>query len=126
MNNFAHRNSRLRRSVTGFGLAAALAITALGLSQCRMVQDSVTGVNLRQASDAKGRADCVHQCNDAFRAARRAEDRRHSDALKGCGNDTNCAKDENRRNQQNEKDLVRQMQECKRNCYNEGGGKGGR
>src|SRR5438093_8117753 len=42
-----HRNPRVRRGFAFVALAAVLGLTAVGLTQCRMVNDNVTGVDLR-------------------------------------------------------------------------------
>ena len=42
--------SKLRRSWGLVALAAVLGLAAVGLSQCRMVDDTVTGVDLRSST----------------------------------------------------------------------------
>ena len=41
-----HRNPRLRRGFAFVALAAVLGLSAVSLTQCRMVNDTVTGVDL--------------------------------------------------------------------------------
>ena len=123
--NIDHRNPRLRRGFAFVALAAVLGLAAVGLSQCRMVDDTVTGVDLSANSGLSARSDCVHQCNEKYKACRRAEDARHKAAKAACS-DNACKKAEDRLHQANHKECVRQMQLCKRNCYNEGSGNAGR
>ena len=52
------RFQRVRRAATYFGLAAALALVTLVLSQCTMVGDNVTGVSLEKSA----RANCIQNC----------------------------------------------------------------
>ena len=59
--NIDHRNPRLRRGFAFVALAAVLGLAAVGLSQCRMVDDTVTGVDLSANSGLSARSDCVHQ-----------------------------------------------------------------
>ena len=123
--NFDHRNPRLRRGFAFVALAAVLGLAAVGLTQCRMVNDTVTGIDLSANSGLNARSNCVHQCNEKYKACRRAEDARHKAAKRACP-DNACRKAEERLHQNNHKDCVRQMQLCKRSCYNEGAGGAGR
>jgi hypothetical protein len=138
--NIDHRNPRLRRGFAFVALAALLGLSVVGLSQCRMVDDTVTGVELQGNTGLNARSDCVHQCNDKYKACRKAEDARHKAALRACddgenNNDNNnnddsgekaCKKAEKRLHKENKAACREAMQDCKRNCYNEGAGIGGR
>ena len=124
--NIDHRNPRLRRGFAFVALAALLGLSVVGLSQCRLVDDTVTGVDLSANSGVNARSQCVHQCNEKFKACKRAEDARHKAAQRACGSDKACKKAEQRLHKQNKLACVRAMQLCKRNCYNEGAGVGGR
>jgi len=123
--NIDHRNPRLRRGFAFVALAAVLGLSAVGLTQCRMVDDTVTGVDLKSANALGGRSQCVHKCNDAYKHCVKAEEARHKAAKKACGSDQACKKAEDALHKQNQKDCVRQMQQCKRNCYHEGAGTAG-
>src|SRR5262249_28085744 len=67
------RPHRLRRAVAFAALAALLGLAALTLSQCTLVGDSLTGVNL----DGVGPTSCVKQCNDFYAIAYKREQRVH-------------------------------------------------
>lgn len=128
--NIEHRNPRLRRGFAFVALAAVLGLSAVGLTQCRMVDDTVTGVDVRSNTDfhgGRGRSRCVHQCNERYKACKRAEDSRHKAAIRNCGHDTTCKKNEDKLHKNNQKKCVRDMQLCKKNCrYREGAGTAGR
>jgi len=117
-----HRNPRVRRGFAFVALAAVLGLTAVGLTQCRMTNDTVTGVDLNAASGLSARSDCVRSCNDSFKACLRAEQARHKAAKAACGSDNACKKAEQRLNKDNHKACVSAMQLCKKGCYNEGSG----
>ena len=134
-----HRNPRVRRGFAFVALAALLGLSVVGLSQCRLVDDTVTGVDLQANSGTNARSDCVHQCNDQYKACKRAEYARHKAALRACGsgdddNATNgggggskaCRKAEQRLHKANKAACKDANKLCKRNCYNEGAGIGGR
>ena len=128
--NIDHRNPRLRRGFAFVALAAVLGLSAVGLNQCRMVDDTVTGVDVRSNgafNPGNAHSKCVHQCNEKYKQCRRAEDARHKAAVRACGNDQACKKAEGRLHQAIHKQCVRDMQLCKKNCrYREGAGSAGR
>ena len=124
--NTDHRTPRLKRGLTFLALAAFLGLTVVGLTQCRMVNDNVTGVDLKAATGTSARSDCVRQCNEKRKACMRSEDARHKAAKRACGSDKACKKAEDRLHKDNHKECVRQSQLCKRGCYNEGAGTAGR
>ena len=140
--NIDHRNPRLRRGFAFVALAALLGLSVVGLSQCRLVDDTVTGVDLKSNTGLSARSDCKHQCYDKYKACKKAEEARHKAALRACdggNNDNNndgnnddengskaCKKAEKRLHKENKAACKEAKEECKRNCYNEGAGIGGR
>src|SRR5262245_20678556 len=97
-----HRTPR-RRSVFGcLALAAVLGLVTIGISQCRLVDDSITGVNLRAPQGFDSKTTCVQDCNDAYKAAMKAEEDRHENALHACGTDQACRRSENLLHKANE------------------------
>lgn len=117
------RHNKTRHTLRLITLAALLGVSTIALSQCRMVSDNVTGVKTG-AGTLSGRSNCSRQCNDSFEAAIRAEEARHRAALRSCGHDSRCRSDEDSLNDRNEAMISSARKECKRGCYNEGGGHG--
>ena len=125
MSTFDHHHRQISRGFTLVALAAALAVAAAMLSQCRAVGDSVAGLDLTTANPKLNhRSDCVRQCNETFTESHSAEVERHAAALRGCAGDSDCIAAENRMHQDRQRQLVKAMQNCKSGCYNEGGGGG--
>ncbi len=124
--NIDHRNPRLRRGFAFVALAALLGLSAVGLTQCRMVNDTVTGVDLKANSTSSARSGCVRQCNEKRKACQRAEEARHKAAKRACGSDKACKKAEDQLHKANKKACYNQSKLCKRGCYNEGAGSAGR
>ena len=124
MNTFAHNNPRLRRTFSLVALGAVLAVSAVTLSQCRFSGEDVTGVDFN-ANRGSAHSECVQACQDKYKAARAAEEDRHRKALLGCGSDIACKQAEDKLFVDNLKGIEQSMQDCKRGCYNEGGGGGG-
>jgi len=106
-------------------MAAALGLTAFTLSQCRMVPDNVTGIAL-SSSTLSGKSACMKQCNEQFKSDAKAEDDRHKDAMKACGKDNDCKKKEDDAHKDRQDKIKDAKEDCKRSCYNEGGGHGGK
>ena len=118
-----------RRRSMHHGLRVAGVIVGLGamlaLSPCRMVSDTVTGVDLASGTLSK-RSGCHKACDSQYRQLVRDEERRHKSALRACGShDRACRKAEQRLHKSNLEALEKDRRKCKRGCYNEGGGRGG-
>jgi len=124
--NIDHRNPRLRRGFAFVALAALLGLAAIGLTQCRLVDDTVTGVDLKSHSGLSHGSTCVKPCREAYKLCKKAEDARHKTAIRACGGDKVCKKDEDRLHKQNRSNCKQAWKDCKAGCYNEGAGSGGR
>ena len=120
----SHRRNRTAGSLRLIALAAALALTTITLSQCRMLKDNVTGISMT-AGTLSGRTHCARNCNDAYERAMRTEEARHRLAVRACGCDRGCRTAEDKLNDKNEGKIKDARKACKKGCYNEGGGKGG-
>jgi len=114
------------KNIKALTLTAVLGFAVIGLSQCRMVEDTLTGVELNSQDGINARSECVQQCNDEFKAAQRAEDARYQSLLRACGTNRTCQASEKDAHAARDKQIVEDMQACKRACYNEGAGGGGR
>jgi hypothetical protein len=131
--NIDHRNPRLRRGFAFVALAAVLGLSAVGLTQCRMVDDTVTGVNVR-SSDAftpGPHPQCIHACNDAYKRCVRQVEANYKTCKANCiaagGNVNACIKQCQKTRQTDHKRCVTEMQFCKKHCrYREGSGSAGR
>jgi hypothetical protein len=123
-----HRNPRLRRGFAFVALAAVLGLAAVGLTQCRLVNDTVTGVDLKSSTGEHARSDCVRQCNEKFKACIRTAAARFKTDYKACSNHSSwserklCYKEVIIRFFNDLKACVAAKKACKGACYNEGGG----
>lgn len=113
------------RALSLFAVAGALGLAAIGLTQCRMVSDNVAGVDMTTES-LHSRNTCVRECNSDFQDAMAKEDCRHREALRTCGFDRACRESEKRKHHDIEAAIREARKECKKKCYNEGQGGGGR
>lgn len=101
------RFHRARRAAAYFGLAGALALVTLVLSQCTMVADSLTGVSLERSA----RANCIGLCKDARVECRAA-------VFHDCGDDEACIEAGFAACQ----DV---FDNCRNSCHKQGRGNGG-
>jgi hypothetical protein len=133
--NIDHRNPRLRRGFAFVALAAVLGLSAVGLTQCRLVDDSVTGVDLKSNSSAfcSHRSSCIHKCQELYKQCKKAEEALHKTKNRACDKLHNwydrwaCRKAEDRRHCDALKACSRAYQLCQKACrYREGAGSAGR
>jgi len=123
-----HRNPRLRRGFAFVALAAVLGLAAVGLTQCRLVNDTVTGVDLKSNTGEHARSDCVRQCNEKFKVCIRNAAASFKTDYKACSslptyNERKlCKKEVIIRLFVDLKNCVSSKKACKGSCYNEGGG----
>jgi hypothetical protein len=115
------RTTRPRRSMALIALAATLGLAVLALTQCKMVTDRVTGLTMTPGR-LSARSSCVKGCSEQFENAFREEVSRHQAALRECGSDQSCRTNENERYMLAIAQLNDARRDCKKNCYNEGGG----
>ena len=73
---------QIRRGLKTVALLSVLGLAVTGLSQCRMIGDNVTGVDLDAKQSVGERADCVQTCGDKYKAAVAVEEARHQAALR--------------------------------------------
>ena len=130
--NIDHRNPRLRRGFAFIALAAVLGLSAVGLTQCRLVDDTVTGVDLRSSTGLSAKSECKKQCKEKKKQCKRSEKARHKVEKRKCKGLANsaarkaCKKAESRKHKEAKKKCKEDEKKCKNGCYNEGSGGAGR
>jgi hypothetical protein len=122
----ANLKSRIRRKVSFVAMAAVLGLSAIGLTQCRMTDDTITGVDINSSETFGSHKTCTRKCDRTYKDASKAEEVRHRIALRQCGRNATCRKAENVKHKQLKEQIQKDRVRCKKGCYNEGGGKGGR
>jgi hypothetical protein len=119
---FVHLFARLHRGAAFAVLGVALTTLALSLSQCRTVDERLTGVTLSSAKPGQ----CVANCGKAFLAAKKLEINRHKTLVAVCAGDTVCLALENIRFEQSLELLKADHRACLATCHHQGSGDGGR
>jgi len=120
--HLAHTVARLRRRSAFLGLGVLLIATALSLTQCRMVGERLTGVDLECARPDK----CISACQQVFNGLMAAEADQHVLLVKQCNGDPVCLATEEIRHEQAVSRIQMGRQECVNRCHHQGGGHGGR
>ena len=151
MNRAPRRNNR--RGVA-IGLLALGLVAMLGLTQCKMVPDTVVGPDRGRSGSA---GSCFNQCAQQYKDSLKAENELHKDNLKECkrrgggggdddrndddatfgdgslrqGNrrgdhhrDRDCINEENARHQAAIERILEGKRQCQANCHHQGGGTG--
>jgi len=108
----------LRRAAILGGFAALLVLTVIGLSQCTMVQDNITGVDMASV----GPGQCISQCAHDFGDSNRAEMDRYQLARTACHKDDVCLALEKARHEQAQERIKAWFANCRKDCHHQGGG----
>ncbi len=110
----------LRRGTALLAFAVVLAGAALTLTQCKMVDERLTGVSFAKA----GPNGCVSQCAHAYNDSLRAESDLHVGNVHACGSDAVCKAMEELRHEQAIDRIQTGRRRCQEACHHQGGGGG--
>ena len=112
----------IRRGASFAGLAALLCMIVLGLSQCTLVDDRLTGVRLSPSRTAA--SSCLNACQKAAQQAMKTESALHVIRVKAC-DDAECLQAEQERHVQALHDIATAREACMNGCHQQGRGQGG-
>jgi hypothetical protein len=118
----ARPTGRLNRRAALALLGILLTTAALSLSQCRMVQENLTGVSLDRTKPSK----CVEKCSKTLAQKLLVETTQHANRLRDCAGDPVCAALENARHEQALASIYASYRSCLDDCHHQGSGGGGR
>lgn len=111
---------RLRRGIALLALGVLLAGAALTLSQCKMVDERLTGVSLVKAQPSS----CASGCAQAYNDSIRVESALHVTNVHTCGTDPVCAAMEELRHEQAVDRIQSGRRQCQEDCHHQGHGGG--
>jgi hypothetical protein len=139
MSSIDPRTPRVRRGFTFIALAAVLSLSAVGLTQCRLMDDSVTGVDVKSTTNYqnssksnKSKEKCLKQCVKDFKKCLKDRDNSCKNRKRNCDklpkrNRDGCKKNESDRRKGRLLECLRDLHSCEKACrYREGSGGGGR
>ena len=118
----SRHDSRSSRTMARVLLLVAFAASTLTLTQCQMVGDKLTGV---QVGTFRGANHCLKDCDKDRKKAKREEDKRHRDLLRACNHVDACIEAENARYAAALAVIEAAYQNCISECHHQGGGRGG-
>lgn len=107
------------RLATRMLLLVALAASSLALTQCRMVGDQLTGVRV---DSFKRKSDCVKECKDTYKNARKDENALHASNVSACRSDPACQATEANRHDGVLLQIEAAYAACLYECHLQGGG----
>lgn len=112
------RHARRGTALLAFGVA--LIGAALTLSQCKMIDERLTGV-----SPLKNKpGDCVSACSQAYNDSLRAEAQLHVTNVQACNSESVCLAMEELRHEQAIDRIQTGRRQCQQNCHHQGSGGG--
>ena len=121
-----HLDRRFARSRRGSALAVLGVVLAaaamLSLSQCRSVDERLTGVAMDKGHPDK----CFQECNKDFDKGMKEEDKLHDKNVKACRRDPVCLALEQARHDAAVDQLKVGLRQCEQGCHHQGRGGGGR
>jgi hypothetical protein len=120
------RPSRLRRAVAFAALAGMLGAGSLTLTQCTMVGDNISGVELERGRPTT----CVKRCNDLFDFLYTSEQKRHQAQNEICqalpvAEQQACHATEVATHEANKASLTQGKTDCQNSCHRQGSGTAG-
>jgi len=117
----ARHTHALRRGAALVALLVVACASALTLTQCRMVNERLTGVTSFSLSTDK----CLMACASAYNDSIRAESNLHKVNVHTCGSDPVCQAIENARHDAAVNRIQTGRAQCQSDCHHQGGGTGG-
>ena len=118
--HLAHTTRRLRRGAALLGLAVLLGTVALMLTQCKMVDERLTGVEFGKSKPGSCLSTCSHTFNDSIRV----ESDLHVANVQACGSDDVCKAIEEIRHESAVNRIQSGRIACQNDCHHQGGGTG--
>ncbi len=120
---FADQGRTARRRLPTLALVLVALIAAVGLSQCKLVDERLTGVANPFGLQPEV---CMQQCAVDAAARVRAEADLHSHNVRACHGDAACIALEQVRHQNVILQINSDREACFNNCHHQGSGSGGR
>jgi hypothetical protein len=120
MHRYSGRLGRLRAIAS----VALMTFALFGLTQCRMVGDRLTGVNVETFHSGQATA-CLRACQAQAAQALIDETRLYLANLRACGNNQQCIQAEFQRHLAALKKIAADLKTCLDGCHHQGGGDGG-
>jgi len=120
------RPNRLRRAVVYAALATLLGVVSLTLSQCTLVGDNLTGVELNRGRPTT----CIKQCNDFYKLVYDQEQKYHDQILLQCHAligpaQNDCLVEEAARHEAEMARISQAKKDCQDGCHRQGTGSAG-
>lgn len=119
--HLANGPARMRRALSLLSLIVVLGAGSVTLTQCRMVGDRLTGVEV-QPLHGQPASECAKQCKRDLEAALEAEFRLHVANIRACGRNQACLKAEFERHLRRLVEIWKDYKSCLGNCHHQGGG----
>jgi len=122
--SIATRSPKIRPKVPRIVLAILCAVALVGLTQCKMTPDKVTGVAMEMDKAKPNRGNCVSDCAHEANDAMDDEKDLHKDNVKACKGNKACLDAEEARHEAAVDQIQENRKHCMDSCHHQGGGHG--
>ena len=120
----ATRSPEIRPKAPRIVLAILCAVALVGLTQCKMTPDKVTGVAMEMDKAQLNRGNCVSDCAHDANDAMDVEKDLHKANVKNCQGNQACLDAEEARHQAAVETIQENRKHCIDGCHHQGGGHG--
>ena len=118
--NSARRHPQPRTAGGLFTILVLSAATIVGLSQCKLINDTITG----PLHGKRPRGSCFSECAQAFKDSLEAEEDLHRELRRACDDNRICRRQEHDRHEAAEDRIKENFKNCVRSCHHQGSGHG--
>jgi len=118
--NPAPRSTQIHRKTARVTLAILCAVAVVGLTQCKLASDKVTGLD--RAHTPPGQ--CISACAHAANEAKKSESELHVLIVQACAGDEACLAQEQARHEAAVEAIHAEKKRCMDGCHQQGGGSG--
>jgi len=121
----ATRSPQVRPKAPRLVLAILCVVALVGLTQCKMSADKVTGASVEMDRNKQERGgNCISKCAKAADKAEDKEEDLHERNKKACNKDPECLAAEKARHKAAEQQIEDDRRHCVDGCHHQGGGHG--
>ena len=118
------RSPQPRRTAAHLALALVAALALVGLTQCKLEPDKLTGVNKVKGAQGNSNTNCIPGCAHAANEAIRDESDLHTANVAACAGDPTCLANEEARHEAAVEAIQAERKACMDGCHNQGQGNG--
>ena len=118
--NPAPRSTQIHGKAARITLAVLCAVAVVGLTQCKLASDKVTGLDRAKTPPGQCISACAHSANEAMKS----ENNLHKTLVRNCAGNEACLAQEQARHEAAVAAIQDGRKRCMDSCHQQGGGSG--